>query len=816
MQVSVVIPAHNAAGTLGQALASLRAQTFSAWEAVVVDDGSTDNTSAVAAHQAGQDGRIRLLRQPRGGVSAARNTGIAAARYDWLVFLDADDTLAPEYLSRMTRVIAADASLDIVHCGSVRVTPDGRRRPPDFAPPLDSGPFEVLGRQCAFAVHACVVRRSLVQAVGGFDPGLATHEDWDLWHRLARAGARFGSVPEVLAIYRMRPKSASSHAERGLADGLRVLRRTHGPDLRVPCPRPEYAGGLPADELPELLFCLAAWSAGLVLGEGGDPRPLLRLLGKVRAPRLDPVDVASCLYDAMLLPTCRTERDWGELWPVAARELDSFLSALELRSGAPHLARRARYRLEQRILDRAEFRGSLTIGAAHAARIDAGRVVSDVRLPGGVERLRCIVEAAGQEIGIIELPAAGGGVAATAIADAIIAELAWPLLRARIRAGLSHDHRLRRRLASLMLEGRTLRLALRTLWGGARWRRSPKGQEFLWNAARRLLREGALVTTASGGTTAGSPAVRAAPVTTTEEAEGRAAAWPEPVRTSAPLHATPYPSTTGPAVRGHRTAQTTALRSEITDHLPILVYRRIAVDGPPSLADFRIAPGRFEEQLAYLHRNGYYGVTLDTWLAAMAARSPLPGRAVLVTFDGGYLDFLAHAWPLLRRYGFPATVFLVPNAVGSSAHWDAAYGEPAPLLSWPEVRQLRKEGVQFGSLGAAHRPLIGLPAAEVLREGTRARAVLERELGAPVSAIAYPYGDHDAALRRLLAACGYTCGLTCEPERSRLDGDPMALPRLEITGSDDPATFAGKVGVATRRSPWGAAGSRLKAAARIL
>src|SRR4029077_8559378 len=99
--------------------------------------------------------------------------------------------------------------------------------------PAGADLFQVLTRCCAFAIHACVVRRSLVETVGGFDPDLSTCEDWDLWQRIARTGARFARVPEALALYRMRAASASLHARRLLADGLRVIDRRPGPDPRV-------------------------------------------------------------------------------------------------------------------------------------------------------------------------------------------------------------------------------------------------------------------------------------------------------------------------------------------------------------------------------------------------------------------------------------------------------------------------------------------------------------------------------------------------------------------------------------------------------
>ncbi|HYO82165.1 MAG TPA: glycosyltransferase family 2 protein, partial [Bryobacteraceae bacterium] len=99
--VSVIIPARNSEATLARTLDSLRAQSIEHWEAIVVNDGSSDGTPAIAREYAERDGRIRVITGAGKGVSAARNCGIAAARCDWLVFLDADDELRPDYLLEM-------------------------------------------------------------------------------------------------------------------------------------------------------------------------------------------------------------------------------------------------------------------------------------------------------------------------------------------------------------------------------------------------------------------------------------------------------------------------------------------------------------------------------------------------------------------------------------------------------------------------------------------------------------------------------------------------------------------------------------------
>jgi peptidoglycan/xylan/chitin deacetylase (PgdA/CDA1 family) len=222
--------------------------------------------------------------------------------------------------------------------------------------------------------------------------------------------------------------------------------------------------------------------------------------------------------------------------------------------------------------------------------------------------------------------------------------------------------------------------------------------------------------------------------------------------------------------------------AEATSVLPILMYHRVADDGPAALRRYRLSPAAFDEQLHWLREQGYRGLTLGEWRTACERRRALPGRAVMLTFDDGYRDFAEEALPLLERHGFPATVFVVADAVGRTSDWDAAHGEPAPLMSWDELRALRVRGAELGSHTCTHRPPSGLSNAEAVRELVRSRALIEDELGEPPTAIAYPYGDLDRAVAHLAGACGYTLGFTCEPRCAELTERPLELPRLEVQG----------------------------------
>ena len=218
--------------------------------------------------------------------------------------------------------------------------------------------------------------------------------------------------------------------------------------------------------------------------------------------------------------------------------------------------------------------------------------------------------------------------------------------------------------------------------------------------------------------------------------------------------------------------------------LPILMYHRVAPTGAPTMASFRVTPEAFEDHLRYLRKAGFYSVSLEYWQSAVAARRPLPGRAIAITFDDGYQDFYEYAHPLLKKYGFTGTVFLVADLIGRSNLWDEAYGEVIPLMGWQEIRQLRDEGIIFGSHSMSHRPLTSLSVEEISQEGERSRTLLERGLGVPVTAFAYPYGDFNAVVEDLICACGYSVGLSCRHGLSRFQDRLLALPRIEVRGSD--------------------------------
>jgi peptidoglycan/xylan/chitin deacetylase (PgdA/CDA1 family) len=219
------------------------------------------------------------------------------------------------------------------------------------------------------------------------------------------------------------------------------------------------------------------------------------------------------------------------------------------------------------------------------------------------------------------------------------------------------------------------------------------------------------------------------------------------------------------------------------------MYHRVAAGGAPESAGYRVSPRQFQEQLRHLRQAGYQSVSQRELLMATAGRKPLPGSRVMLTFDDGYLDFLTDAWPLLQRYGFGATVFLVTDRVGESNVWDAELGETIPLLEWDQIRELAAQGVEFGSHTCTHPFLGALSPEEVVEEGARSRWILQEELGEPVWAVAYPYGNTDPAIQQWMGGCGYEMGFTARTELWRPYVQPLAIPRINVSGHGDIHSF---------------------------
>ncbi len=226
-RVSVIIPAFNMEAYILECISSVLGQTYTDFELIVVDDGSTDRTAEVVAQCSH---RVRLIRQANRGQPRARNAGILAAQGELVAFLDADDVWLPEYLEKQVEGIDAIGGRCLVFCDALLW--DGTRKPTEIwysgVAFDESDPLLSIVRGCAIPTNAVVVPRDVLLEVGLFHE--VSGEDMNLWKRIALHGVPFRKNPASLVWYRQRPGSISHSASSGRAateNLLMALKRIH-------------------------------------------------------------------------------------------------------------------------------------------------------------------------------------------------------------------------------------------------------------------------------------------------------------------------------------------------------------------------------------------------------------------------------------------------------------------------------------------------------------------------------------------------------------------------------------------------------------
>ena len=223
-RVTVIMPVY-AAEFVGDAVASVLAQTRPADEVIVVDDGSPDG--AAIDHVVARVGaRVKLLRQENAGAAAARNAGLMAATSEWIAFLDADDQWRPDFLERQMAFLRANPSVDLVWADATIVgdTPAAGRTFMSMCP--SAGPVtlhSLLAQTCNVLTSTVVVRRRLVVAAGSFDVALRRGQDFDLWLRLVSRGAQAAYQEQTLTIRRLHGKNLSGTRLTELERALHVF-----------------------------------------------------------------------------------------------------------------------------------------------------------------------------------------------------------------------------------------------------------------------------------------------------------------------------------------------------------------------------------------------------------------------------------------------------------------------------------------------------------------------------------------------------------------------------------------------------------------
>lgn len=215
-----------------------------------------------------------------------------------------------------------------------------------------------------------------------------------------------------------------------------------------------------------------------------------------------------------------------------------------------------------------------------------------------------------------------------------------------------------------------------------------------------------------------------------------------------------------------------------------LLYHHVGGACPGTYPDLTVSPERFERHVRWLARNGYKGIRPSDWLGGIRDEKTLPAKPVLVTFDDAYADTAEYALPILKKYGFGATVFAVTGLLGGTNAWDEARGSGTHrLMNAEQIRYWAANGIEFGAHGRMHADLTVLSADELANEVQGSKADLEALLGAPVTSFAYPYGSHNDQVIEAVRA-SYDLAFSCTEGINTIHTDPHLLRRAYVGPGD--------------------------------
>ena len=192
--------------------------------------------------------------------------------------------------------------------------------------------------------------------------------------------------------------------------------------------------------------------------------------------------------------------------------------------------------------------------------------------------------------------------------------------------------------------------------------------------------------------------------------------------------------------------------------IPILMYHSISETGNARFRQFAVSPALFAEQMVYLHQHGYTPVTVTQFITARSQeRAAFPVRPVILTFDDGFADFYSNALPVLRQYGFVATLYISTAFINGTSRWLRHEQETTrPILTWKQLTEIRSADIECGAHSHSHPQLDTLLSAAAREEIRQSKRLLEDYLGCEVCSFAYPFGYYTSGIRQIVREAGYT------------------------------------------------------------
>ncbi|MEM8504668.1 MAG: glycosyltransferase [Cyanobacteria bacterium P01_D01_bin.1] len=223
--VSIIVPVYNGASTIRETLDSVLQQSFDAFELIVIDDGSTDNTLEIVASF--DDPRLSVFSYPNAGVATTRNRGVAQASTEYISFIDADDLWTPDKLARQLDALESSSNAAVAYSWTDYIDQSGRFIASDQRVTFSGNAYgELLRRDFLESASNVIIRRKAFLDVGGFDPSLSGAADWDFFLRLAKR-YDFVAVPHLGVLYRISNSSMSANLSMQEQECIAVLEQAY-------------------------------------------------------------------------------------------------------------------------------------------------------------------------------------------------------------------------------------------------------------------------------------------------------------------------------------------------------------------------------------------------------------------------------------------------------------------------------------------------------------------------------------------------------------------------------------------------------------
>ena len=212
--------------------------------------------------------------------------------------------------------------------------------------------------------------------------------------------------------------------------------------------------------------------------------------------------------------------------------------------------------------------------------------------------------------------------------------------------------------------------------------------------------------------------------------------------------------------------------------VPILMYHYVSVPPPDAdkyRLDLSVTPANFAAQMEYLALEGYHPVRLSDLAEFLANDKPLPPKPIVITFDDGYTDNYQNAFPILKKYKFPATFFVIAQYVDD---------KKTGYMNWDQLEEMAIEKMEIGSHSMTHPDLKGKPQAFQVSEIAGSKLLIESRIGTPIRVFSYPAGRYDSRTLEVLRSSGYLAAVTTDPQGAHQSVDgPLELQRIRIRGS---------------------------------